>query len=190
MSVFELYRDRAEEYSVQGKANEPIFTTRRGRGTSASVVNNDRSALMPHDTKYVNGDLCTKVSDGTTYFIVAQQFSSDAVNCQLKKTNAVIDIVRIKKHFTGKVNDYDYEVPLFTKVTAFYEEISGKMQQFDMGLKQTSTKKFLVPKLDFALIDRIKINGQNAQIDVINESSYPGLLSVQTSVDTRSTKVV
>lgn len=190
-SVFELYRDRAQEYSVAGKANELIFATRKGRGTTVSSINNDKAGLMQDNTLFSNADLCTEVSSGDTYYIVAKQSSTDATRCLLKKTNATIDIVRITRHFTAsKVNDYDYEVPLYTAIPCFYEEISGRMMQYDAGLKATSTRRFLVPKLDFRLLDRIKINGNNACIDVINESSYPGLLSVQTSADTRPYKVI
>lgn len=191
MSVFEMYRDRALEYSVPTKTNEPIFTTRKGRGTSVSSVNNDKTGLMQDNTLFTNGDLCTEVSTGDTYYIIAQQSSTDATRCLLKKTNAVIDIVRVTKHYTAtKVNDYDYEVPLHTSIPCFYEEISGRMMQYDAGLKATSTRRFLVPVLNFKLLDRIKINGNNAQIDVINESSYPGLLQVQTSIDLRNTKPI
>lgn len=191
MSVFELYRDRAQEYSVPTKSNELIFTTRKGRGTTVSAINNDKTGLMQDDTLFSNADLCTEVVTGDTYYIVAKQSSTDATRCLLKKTNAVIDIVRVTKHFTAsKVNDYDYEVPLHTSIPCFYEEISGRMMQYDAGLKATSTRRFLVPVMTFKLLDRIKINGNNAQIDVINESSYQGLLQVQTSVDLRNTKSI
>jgi hypothetical protein len=190
MSIFDFYIDRAEEYSVPGKANELMVTTRKGRGNTVAAINNDKSALMLDTTMFSNGDLCTEVNSGDTYFIVAKQSSSNAIRCQLRKTNATIDIVRITQHYTGSKNDYDYETPLHTNVTAFYEDVSGKMQQFDASLVSKATRRFLVPKLDIKLMDRIKINGTNAQIEVINASSYPGLLSVQTSNDIRVTKVI
>lgn len=190
MSIFDMYRDRAEEYSVPGKRNELLVTTRKGKGNTVSAINNDKSALMQDDTTYVNGDPCTNVNTGETYFIVAYQRSTESTRCQLRKTNATIDIVRITQHYTGTKNDYDYEAPLYTNITVFFEDITGKMQQYDASLLSKATKRFLVPKLDIKLMDRIKINGINAQIEAINASSYPGLLSVQTSNDIRVTKVI
>ena len=191
MSVFDMYRDRAEEYKVTGKPNELIFATRRGRSTAVSSVNNDKSAYLDANTTYTNGDLCTKVSNGDSYFITAMQRSQDAVNCQMKKTNCVIDIVSIKKHFTNKANDYDYEVPIHDSITAFYEEISGKQQQFDMGIKASTTRRFIVPTMkDFAILDRIKMNGDNMMIEVINAAEVQGMLRIQTCPDMRKTKVV
>ena len=188
MSIFDMYRDRAEEYSVPGKANELLVTTRKGRGNTVSAINNDRSALMQDDTTYANGDPCTNVNTGDTYYIVAYQRSTDAKRCQLCKTNAIIDIVRVTPHYTGTKKDYDYEVPLHSSITAFFEDITGKMQQYDASLLAKATRRFLIPQLDIELMDRIKVNGHNTQIEAINASSYPGLLSVQTSNDVRPIK--
>lgn len=190
MSIFDMYRDRAREFTVTNKANESMFLTRKGRGNTVSAINNDKSALMQDDTKLDNGDICIEVDNGDTYFVIAKQSSIDANRCQLRKTNCTIDIVEIKKHFTGKVNDYDYEVPLHTSVTAFYEDVSARMQQYDMGLLSKSTRRFLVPVLDFKLTDRIKFNGEIMMVEGINATSYPGSLWVQCSPDTRKTKVV
>jgi hypothetical protein len=182
MSVFDFYRDRAQEYSVQGKSNELMVATRKGKGATVSAVNNDKSALMQDNTAYTNGDLCTNLATNEKYFIVAKENSRDASRCQLKRVNCVIDIVEVKKHFDAKrLNDYDYEVPLHTNVSAFYEDISARMQQYDAGLLSKSTRRFLTPKLDFKLTDRIKFNGKAMMVEDINTSSFQGMLWVQCS---------
>jgi len=191
MSTFDLYRDRSQEYSVTGKVNEYIATTRKGRGSSNSVVNNDRAGLIDGNTLFVNGDLCTNVSDGDKYFITAMQSSTDVVSCILKKTNATIDIVRVTKHYTGANQDYLYETSLYLAIPAFYEDTNTKMAMYDSGLLSTSTRRFLVPLSPLVkLLDRIKFNGEPMQIDGINTSTYQGMLWIQCSKDTRVTKVV
>jgi len=187
-SVFGYYRDRAEEYLVPSKTNELIVATRNRRGSSVTAMNNDRAGLMQDNTLFSNGDLCTNVTSGDTYFITAQQSSTNATSCMLKKTNTTIDIVRVTKHYTGANQDYLYEVPLFSSVTAFYEDVSGKMQQYDSGLLSTSTRRFLTPLLNYKLLDRVKFNNEPMQIDGINTSSYPGLMWIQCRPDTRVTK--
>lgn len=173
--------------SIPSFPDEQWSITRVGRGKTSDSINNKFQALIPKATNIAIGNLVS--SDGKDYFVLTKEKSFVNTVCQLKKANATIDILRVTKHFTAsKVNDYDYEVPLHTEVTVFYEEISGKMQQYDLGLSPKSTKKFLVPKIPITLLDRIRINGTNACVEVINESSYPGLLSIQTSVDNRPTK--
>lgn len=185
-SVFGYYRDRAEEYSVPGKANELIVTTRKGKGRTVSAINNDLAGLMQDNTMYVNGDQCTNVNTGIAYFITAQQSSTSATNCLLKKINCSIDILRISKHYTGTTYDYDIGTLLFSAVPSYYEDITGKMQQYDLGLKSTSTRRFMTTMLNLKLLDIIRFGTDNMQIDGINTTTYQGLLWIQCSPYTKT----
>ena len=67
-----------------------------------------------------------------------------------------------------------------------YEDVSAKMHVFDYGLLPTTTKRFILPRdTDVALLDRIEINGQFLQIDVINKFDFAPFLYVQCSPDER-----
>jgi hypothetical protein len=174
--------------SIPDFPDEQWSITRVGRSKSTGSVNTRFEALVPKNTNVTNGAIVTIGGEG--YFVTTLERSFINTVCQLRKANATIDIVRITPHFTGKVNDYDYEVPLFTDVTTFYEEITAKQQQYDMGLLAKTTRRFLVSMLNFATLDRIKLNGKLMQIDDISASKYPELYQVQTSNDTRPTKVI
>lgn len=175
--------------SIPSFPDEQWSITRVGRGKSSNSINYQFQALIPKNSKVVIGNLVSVT--GEDYFVTTLEKSFVNTVCQLRKTNATIDIVRVTKHYTAtKVNDYDYEAPLFTSVTAFYEDVNAKLAMYDAGLLSTSTRRFLVPLLSVKLLDRIKHNNENLRVDGINTSSYPGLLWIQCSVDTRATKVI
>jgi hypothetical protein len=185
MSVFNFYIDRAENYTVVGKSNELIFVTRKGRRESATAMNNDKLGLLSDNTAIVVGDIVTTA--GINYFVVSKQSSTESTSCQLRKANCVVSIVRIVKHYTNGTFDYNIESPLFSDVPSAFWDITGKMQQYDLGLSATTTKKFLISKLDVKLLDRIKVGVELFTVDVIGTSEYEGLLSIQCSPDKRPT---
>lgn len=175
--------------TIPGFSDEQWSITRVGRGKTQSSINNQFQALVPKNTKVTKGTVVT--SDGEDYFVITLEKSFVNTVCQLRKANAVIDIVRITKHFTGTVQDYLYEVPVSLTVPTFYEDITGKMQQYDQGILATSTRRFLMPmNSNVKLQDRIKFNSEIMQITALNSSLFPGFIQAQTMVDTRVTKVV
>lgn len=175
---------------IAGKSDEYFNITRTGNGSSRGQINNVFKALMQSDTKVVDGDIVTIGTE--KYFVVAKRSSATGTTmCQLNKANCTVSIVEIKKHFDSKkANDYDYEIPMHTDITAFYEDVSARMQMYDLGLISKSTRRFLVPVLPMKLTDRIKFNGENMLIEGINATSYPGSLWIQCSPDMRKTKEV
>jgi len=173
--------------SIPNYPDERWSLTRVGRGKTSSSINIRHQALVPRNTNAMIGDIVT--SENISYFVTTMEKSFINTVCQLIKSNAIIDIVRVTKHIVGKVIDGDYEAPLFTLVTAYYEDITGRMQQFDAGLKSTSTRRFLTPILGYELLDRIKFDDEPMRIDGISTSAYPGLLWIQCSPDIRVTKV-
>lgn len=196
MSIFSMFGDRYSKVSVTGKPDEDAVITRRGRSETPSIINNTRTMMLDETTTYANGDLLTVKDTGDTYFLTALQKSqTGAIQCQLRKTNCIIDIVKIAPHYIIdakgiKQHDCDVEVPLYTSQVAMYEELTAKMIQYDLGIVPKATRRFLIPMLNIELLHRIKLNGKPMQVEDISTSKYPGLLSVQTSNDTRPTKVV
>jgi len=187
MSVFAMYIDRAEEFYIEGKGNELIATTRKGRSVSVSSINNDKFGLLQDNSNISNGDLVTNIKTGIKYFVIGKQRSTDAVQVQLSKCNATVDIVRLaKQYINGNYTGHSIEQLLHSNVPAIYQDITGKMQQFDSGLLSTSTRRFILPGLsDVMLLDRIKLNSDNGQVDVINTSMYENLHYIQISSDKR-----
>lgn len=187
MSVANYLTGRSVVGQVLGKDDETFVLSRVGRGSSQFQLNNVSKVLFQRDTAVVEGDVLV-ISD-EHYFVVAGRTSATGASMgQLYKSNATVDISRIQKHMTGIVHDYDEAIPLYSNQVTMYEDINGKMQLYDAGLLATSTKRFLLPKLDIEKLDRITLNGEPMQIDVINTSKFPGFLSVQCSPDKRKVK--
>ena len=175
--------------NIPSHPDEQWSITRVGRGKTSASINNQFQALVPKNTNATTGNIVA--IDGVAYFVLTLEKSFVNTICQLRRTNATISIVSIEKHFTPtKVNDYDYELPMHDNVTSFYEDINGRMALYDIGLKATATRRFIVPVLPMKLTDRVKFNGENMLVEVINSSAYPGLLQIQCSPDNRKTKAV
>jgi len=167
--------------------DEQWSITRVGKGKISTAVNSQFKALVPKNTKASLGMLVASMTE--TYFVTTLEKSFVNTVCQLRKTNASIAVVRITPHYNAaKANDYNYEAPLYSVVTAFYEDVNARLAQFDAGLLSTSTRRFLTPLVSLKLLDRIKHGDDNLRIDGINTSSYPGLLWIQCSPDIRPTK--
>ena len=188
-SIFGYYLSRAEQYSCNGKSDELIVTTRRGKTGSATVMNNDKQALLQDDTSYINGDLVTNKSTNNQYFSVGKQSSTEANQCQLRKINATIDISRLTPHFTSGKQDGYSEVTLFSSIGSVQIDVTANMRLYDIGLLPTTTKKIIVKQTGIQKLDRIKFNGLNFQVDAINDSKYLNLYELQVSLDT-SRKVI
>jgi hypothetical protein len=187
MGIFNYFNASKIQGTIIGKPAEYFVLSRVGKGSSHNQLQNQFKAMLQDDTQVTNGDIVTIA--GETYFVVAKRTTANnSTMCHLYKCNCIVDIVRIQKHYTGSNYDYDMEVPLFTGKPSFYEDITGKMQLFEIGLLATSTRRFLLPNIALKLLDRIKFNNEKMQVDAINTSSYPGLLMVQCSLDKRVTK--
>jgi hypothetical protein len=189
MSVFYQFIDRAEEYSCDGKSNELIVTTRRGKTESATVMNNDKQGLLQDNTKFTNGDLVTNIKDSKKYFIIGLQKSTEANQCQLRWCNSSVNIVKLVSEYNAAgTKTGDIEQDVYNDKPTVQWDISGNMKVYDAGLLSTTVKKFLFPICDIQLLYRIKLNGKNYKIDAINDSKYPNMYEIQVSQDTRVTK--
>lgn len=173
---------------TQGKPNEYVAISRTSKGESINSINTKFNFLMEPNTTRVYGDILA--IDGQSYFIVTLTKSIVNTVAQTKRANSTIDIIRIKKHYTGSSYDYDEGLLLYEQIVAYYEDVTGKQQQYDLGLKSTSTRRFLTPILDYKLLDIIRFNGEFMQVDDINTSSYPNLYWVQCSPYREEIKVI
>lgn len=173
--------------SITGKPDEQWSITRAGRGKTTVAINSQYQCLVPKSTKAVKGDIVT--IDSEKYFVTTLESSFVNTIIKLYKANAVIDIVRVTKHYTGANQDYLYEVPVSLVVPTYFEDITGKMQQYDQGILATSTRRFLMPLNALVkLQDRVKFNNEVMQITAINTSKFPNLYEIQTTTDTRVTR--
>lgn len=175
MEPIDALRSQWKTADIQGKSNEPIVIYRSEKSTALINYNFTRKGVVKRKSSIVSGDFVTV--DTTSYFCIGK------INTQVKlrEVNTVVDILRLQKHYTGNNYDYDTGLLLHSTVPSYYEDVTGKMQQYDLGLKSTSTRRFLLPTLDIKLLDIIRFNSEHMQIDGINSSSYPGLLWVQCS---------
>ncbi len=169
--------------TISGKNSEYIVFTRIGKTTSVWANNYEYKGLLNDNTALEPGDL---VSVGTdkylTKYVRDTYFSKQA---QLALTNAVVNVVRPTKQFVGGSFTGYTEVSVESSVPALQETITGKMQMLEPGLLSTTVKRFLMQDIGIVLLDRIKLGSENYQVDVFDNTSFPGLISVQCSVDKR-----
>jgi len=185
MSVFNLYLDRAETFSVDDKSDELMIATRKATSSSTSAMNNDKMALMQDDTSYSNGDLVTNKSTGVQYFIVAKQSSSDANQCQLKRVNTTVDIVKLTPKFTNGAKSGSEETSVYSSQPAVQKVVSNTSKVFDSGLLPDTVRKFILPNLTIEEGYRIKCSGENYWVTAVDAVTYEGLLEVQVKSDNR-----
>ncbi len=178
----DMLRSQWKTAHIKGKNDENVAISRSEKSNSQINYNFTVKLVVKRKTQIELGDFVT--IDNEDYFVIGK------INTQVKlrRVNCTIDIVRITPHYTGTKKDYDFEEPLHSSITAFYEDVTGKQQMYDAGLLSTSTRRFLLPNISIKLLDRIKFNNDPMQVDSINNSSFPGLLWVQCRPDVRPIK--
>lgn len=171
--------------SCDGKDNEFIVFTRIGRGTRSFLVNNVRWGLMHKDSKFIPGDTIID-NNGNHLFLVAKTDSYRADKGEFYKTNCTISIKRLEDKYDGYDIIGKEETSIAENIDAVYEDVSGRMKLYDVGLLDTTTKRFIVPDtVDIKLLDRIYLLGEKLKVDYINKSTFPKFLYVQVSIDNR-----
>ncbi len=187
--LLDSFPDRQKLMILPDATTESVIIKRVAKSTTRFNVNYTFDATLQDDTLVSNGDLVT--IEGEKYFVVARRNSYLSKSAQLYKSNCSVTIVRLVKQYIGTSWTGKWtEQVLHENVPALYQDITGKMQQFDSGLLSTSTRKFILPKLEgIQLLDRVKMltSGgiENGQIDVLNTTEYEGLYSTQTQPDKR-----
>lgn len=69
---------------------------------------------------------------------------------------------------------------------AFGQVINAYMRQEDPGLLPTTKETYILHVDDIRLMDRFVVNGENLQVDDIDDLFLPGLKRIQCSADTRT----
>lgn len=184
----DFFQDRKQLAQVQNKSDEYIVLKRASRSTTRFAENNIYEALLQENTSIVNGDIIEV--NNNSYFVVARRDSVFAKSARLYKINCTVTIVRLVKEFiNGNFTGKYIEQSLYTDIPSLYQDVNGKMQLLEPGLLSTTTRKFIIPKLtNVQLLDMIKFNNENMQIDVINQTEFDGLYTIQCQPDKRVTK--
>ncbi len=87
--------------------------------------------------------------------------------------------------------DEDYNVVVNwkdknTNVSSYCEIITYRLRQEDPGLLESTKYTFQVPKsLEVKLLDRFVYNGENYQVDSIDDTGMSGVVRCQVSIDVR-----
>lgn len=181
-----MFASWRETVKCEGKKPEFVLFTRIGRGTKRFLVNNVRWGNLMSDSSLEAGDICER-RNGDTLFLVAKTNSFNGDKGEFYTTNTIVNIYGIETTTDEYGNTSGTSTTLKVKdLKCVYEDVSAKMHLFDYGLLPTTTKRFILPMdTDVALLDRIEINGQFLQIDVINRFDFAPFLYVQCSPDER-----
>lgn len=184
--MYELFKDRTKEVKIEGKPSERWVVNRLDSLNSAYKANYMYKGLVPNNSKVDCGDVVTCGSD--RFFIISKARSvTGTLQVQMQKVNCTVNVVRFRKEFingtaTGK---YIRDI-LKENVPAVFRDVTTKMRQYDVGLLQTTNRKFIIPKTpNLKLIDTIEFQDMYCQVDMINESETEGLYTLQTQKDKR-----
>lgn len=186
--MINFFTNQKRQVVVQGKGQESIFLTRQGRSSSLFKLNNVFMGLLEDNSQIDSGDIIIDNKD--KYLVVGIRHTYRTSQVQLYKANAEIEIVRIAKHFTKGTHDGFVEEPV-TILPSFHQTITANMKQFDAGLLPNTVRRFYVPCCDIQLLDRIKIEDNKYQVNVVDDTGRTGstgLLSIQCSLDKRIVK--
>ena len=184
--MYRLFKDRTREVTIEGKPSERWVVNRLDSLNSAYKANYMYKGLIPSNSNAECGDVVTCGSD--RFFIISKARSvTGTLQVQMQKVNCTVNVVRVRKEFingtaTGK---YIRDV-LKENVPAVFRDVTTKMRQYDVGLLQTTNRKFIIPKMpNLKLIDTIEFQDMYCQVDMINESETEGLYTLQTQKDKR-----
>lgn len=183
--MINFFNGQKKTVMVQNKGQEDIVITIIKRVADTIKSNHTFFALLSKDTKIANGDII--IDNNDKYFVVNVYNTYLSVQAKLYKANSVVQLARIVKHFTNGVQD-GFTETIVAEVPSLQETITANMKQFDAGLLPSTVKRFLLPKVDVRLQDRIKLGSENYQVDSIDDTTYANLLYVQCSIDKRVVK--
>jgi len=188
MMLQEFVPNRKKLSVCTGLTDEYVVLKKNSRSTNRFNQNNIFDAILQSDTQYINGSMLT--IEEQKYFVVSRRNSVLSNTAQLYKVNSNVSIVSLAKHYTSGNFDYYTSTVISSSTPAMYKDITAKMQQFDLGLRSDTVKKFILPIASINLLNRINFEGKHYQINSIDITEYEGLLSVQCSEDTRVVKTV
>lgn len=184
MSIFNMFSDRMTKAQVNGKGEEDVVITRRGKTINPQVIQNERMCVLQDDTVFDCGDLM--VTDDNKYYIVAKQSSAiGAVQAHLRKINCEVTVSRLTPAYVNGNKVGEKETVLYQSIPSVQYTVTANMKKYDAGLLENTVKKYILPELDLKLKDRIRANDSVYEIIGIDDDKYDNILTVQCSIDTR-----
>lgn len=170
-----------------GKEDQYVLFSRVGKSAKRFYISNVQYGNMAKDSTWIPGDM---IFDGNDHhFLVAKRDGYNVDRAEFYRQNCTVDITRPAKHFTGSNQDYYTETLVQLGIYSVFEDINGNMRQYDIGLLQTTTRRFLLSgNIPLQNLDRIKFRGEMMQVDYINTSDFYPFLYVQCSPDKRVVK--
>lgn len=183
--MINFFANQKKQVMVKGKGLESVVLGKSGRGNSIFKVNHVFTAMLGDNSEIVDGDILLDGEDN--YFVVAVRIAPRASQAQLYKANGSIDVARIIKYFEGGTQKGFTEDPV-VRIPTLHETITATIKQFDVGLLPNTVKRFLIADYGLQLLDRFKFGAEKYQVDAIDDSKFPGFLSIQCSIDKRVTK--
>lgn len=184
--MYELFKDRTREVKIEGKPSERWVVNRLDSLNSAYKANYMYKALVPNNSRVECGDVATY--RGMDFFVISKARSvTGTQQIQIQKVNCYINLIRLKKEFINGTATGKYErIVLKENVPAVYKDITTKMKLYDVGLLQTTTRKFILPKVeDLKLLDTVEFEKEFCQVDMINETETEGCFTLQVQQDKR-----
>ena len=185
-SMYNSFKDRMTDVYIEGKTYERWVVNRLYNLSSVYKANYMYKGLIPNNSMAECGDMVTVGKD--VFFVISKVRSvTGTQQVQMQKVNCLVNMVRFRKEFkngtpTGK---YTRDV-LKENVPAVFRDVTTKMQLHDAGLLQSTTRKFIIPKMpSLKLLDTIEFNDMYCQVDNINETETEGLYTLQTQKDKR-----
>lgn len=187
-NMFNAFR---KPISIQGKGDEKAVFTRVGRSNSSNFKSNFvYTALLKDNSKLENGDVFTCNFHGRkrTFLTISVRTTDQSIQATVYECNCTVKVQRLSPKFDQYDNQIGNEIQDVLAVPANYVTVNAAMRTFDAGLLKSTTKEFRMPKCDIKLLDRLvlDVDGSLYCVDVVDETKFAGLLSIQTSEDNRS----
>lgn len=174
------------EVEILGKGTERWVVNRLDSLNNTYKANYMYKGLIPNRSVVTCGDI---VRYRNQDFLVISKTRSvtGTQQVQIQKVNCYINVVRFRKEYidgtaTGK---YIRDI-LKEEVPAVFKDVTTKMHIYDIGLLQTTTRKFILPKIaTLKLLDTVEFEDMYCQVDMINETETEGYFTLQTQKDKR-----
>lgn len=181
-----MFRDRMTEVVIEGKGSERWVVNRLDSLNNTYKANYMYKGLVPNTSAVACGDI-VHYRDNDFLVISKTRSVTGTQQVQIQKVNCYINVVRFRKEYiegtaTGK---YVRDI-LKENVPAVFKDITTKMHVYDIGLLQTTTRKFILPKIKtLKLLDTVEFEDMYCQVDMINETEAEGYYTLQTQKDKR-----
>lgn len=184
--MYSMFRDRMTEVEILGKGFERWVVNRLDSLNNTYKANYMYKGLVPNNSVASCGDII-HYRDNDFLIISKTRSVTGTQQVQMQRVNCYINVVRFRKEYidgtaTGK---YIRDV-LKEEVPAVFKDVTTKMHIYDIGLLQTTTRKFILPKIaTLKLLDTIEFEDMYCQVDMINETETEGYFTLQTQKDKR-----